>query len=201
MIRIPKKNKDLRNYILKKVLLRTIGFLIWLGFWWGGAVMFNYNHRTWSDESLMKGWKLWMWMGIAAVTGALLFRVWQFFTRRSFSGLIVSNDNSRSYTPSEDPKKSEYDFRLNTKLKVRLPDGGTRRIRFEQKDGFYTYFHEGNEIMYFRGLPYPINTDPTGKNGYICVACGTVYKKLPCTCEVCKHSVIDPKQLWAERKE
>ncbi len=192
---IPKKNRDLRHYVLKKDLFRAIGFALWIVIWWSGATVFNNNHKTYSDARRMVGWRFWLWMAIAFVTGFLLFRLWKFFTDRTFRGKIVTNDNSRSYTPSEDPGNAEYDFRLNTKLRIKLPNGKMRCIRFEQKNGFYTYYYADTEILHLHGLPYPINLDPTGKNGYVCSACGTWSKDLPERCAVCNHTVIDPKDL------
>jgi hypothetical protein len=125
----------------------------------------------------------------------VIFRIWRFFTDKTYRGRIVSNDNSRSYTQSQDPGSAEYDFRLNTKLKILDDDGKVHRTRFEQKNGFYTYYYEGNEIVHLHGLPYPINLDPTGKDGCVCAACGTWYETKKDICDVCNHTIIDPKKL------
>lgn len=192
---IPKKNKDLRRYVLKNDLLRILGFVLWVALWWGGAIAFNNNHQTYPDERRMVGWRLYLWLGIAVITGFLIFRLWKFLTDRTFRGRIMSNDNSRSYTQSQDPGSSEYDFRLNTKLKIQQPNGAVRRIRFEQKNGFYTYYYEGTEILHLHGLPYPINLDKSGKNGSVCSACGTWYQSKRDRCDVCNHTIIDPEDL------
>lgn len=192
---IPKENRDLRIYVLRKDLFRAVGFALWMVLWYSGAAAYNHNHQTYPPERQMVGWRLYLWLAIAAITGFLLFRLWKFFTDRTFRGIIKSNSNSRSYSPSQDPKNSAYDFRLNTKLKIEQSDGTTRRIRFEQKNGFYTYYYEGSEIMHLHGLPYPVNLDPSSQNGYVCSACGTWYKEKKDRCDVCNHTIIDPKKL------
>ena len=195
MKRIPKENRDLARYVLKKDLLRVIGFLLWMAIWWGGAVAYNNNHKTYPPERLMVGWRLWLWLAVAALSGFFLFRLWKFITDRTFCGTVVYSGNSRSYSPSQDPGNSEYDFRLNTRLKIELPDGRFRRIRFEQKNGFYNYYHEGNRVLRLHGLPYPINLDTEAKDGYVCSACGTWYEKKHTRCESCNHTMIDPGKL------
>ena len=194
-MKIPKENRDLRLYVLRKDLFRAFGFALWMVLWYSGAVAYNNNHKTYPPERQMIGWKLYLWLGIAAVMGILIFRLWKFFTDRTYKGKIVRNGNSRSYTQSQDPGSAEYDFRLNTKLKIQEPDGTTHRIRFEQKDGFYSYYYEGNEIVHLHGLPYPVNLDPTCKNGCVCSACGTWHKEKTDRCNVCNHTIIDPEKL------
>ena len=195
MIRLPKENRDLLRYVIKKDVLRLVGFAAWIALWWGGALAYNNNHQTYPDSRRMVGWRFWVWIAAAAITGFVLFRIWKFFTDRSFRATIVEKGNSRSYSASQDPGESEYDFRLNTRLRVQLPNGDRRRIRFEQKNGFYSYYYEGTEIVRLHGLPYPINLDPTSANGCVCAACGVWTKEKGNRCPGCNHTMIDPVKL------
>ena len=128
-MKIPKENRDLKRYVLRKDLIRALGFALWMVVWYSGAVAYNLNHKTYPPERQMIGWKLCLWMAIAAVIGTVIFRIWRFFTDKTYRGRIVSNDNSRSYTQSQDPGSAEYDFRLNTKLKILDDDGKVHRTR------------------------------------------------------------------------
>ena len=198
MNRIPKENRDLLWYVLRRDAFRLFGFAVWVGALLLGAISYNNNHKTYPPERLMIGWKLWLWIALAVLTGFFLFRVWKFFTDRPFRGVIESNGNSRSYSASQDPgatSGASYEFRLNTSLRVRSQDGKLHRIRFEQKNGFYSYYHEGNEIAHFHGLPYPLNLDSKHENGWVCVACGTWYKAKIDRCDHCHHTLIDPDKL------
>lgn len=197
MDRIPKRYKDLRRYVMWRDARRIIGYLLWLGLWLGGALSYNYNHQTYPDYRRMVGWRMWLWMAVAAVSGFFLFRLWRFLTDRTFTGTVERAGLSRTYSTSGDPGADgmEYDFRLNTYLKIRTDKGKVRRLRFEQKRGFYHYYDEGNCVAHFHGLPYPVNLDPAHPNGCVCSACGFWQEKYTPTCESCGHSLIDPTEI------
>jgi hypothetical protein len=193
VIHIPKQNRDLRWLVVRRDVLRALGFLLWLGVWLAGALLYNHNNRHLAEHRLILGWKLAVWMGGALVIGILLFRVWRFFTDRTRHGVILASGLSRAYDNSKDPGAAnamDYDFRLNTRLKLRLANGRCVRLTFEQKNGFYAYYHEGEEILHFHGLPYPINLDEAAAHGHLCAVCGRIHQKQPTRCEACGHSLI-----------
>ena len=192
---IPKKNKDLRRYVFRKDLFRVLGYAVWIAIWYAAVAFYNGSHETYPDYRLILGWKLWLWLAASALIGFFLFRIGRFLTDRSFCGTVERADLSRSYSASRDPGEGDYDFRLNTYLRIRTDDGRKRRIRFEQKPGFYRYYAEGTRVVHFHGLPYPVNSDPTSENGWVCSACGAFSPERPTTCEICKHTLIDPVDL------
>ncbi|MBR3895395.1 MAG: hypothetical protein IKJ35_09690 [Clostridia bacterium] len=195
-MKIPKKNRDLTRCVRRRDLLRLIGFLLWVALLVCGALFYNHEHQTYPDYRRMVGWRMAVWVIAALFSGVLIFRIWKFFTDHSFSGTIVDTGISRSWGASDDPGgAANYDFRLKTSLKVRTEKGDLCHIRFEQKPGFYLYYHEGNRITHFRGLPYPINTDPTASNGYVCAVCGHHSKDYTDICPTCRHTLIDPAEL------
>ena len=193
--RIPSKNRDLFRYVCRKDILRVLGYLLWIVAFYMGASSYNKKRPNSPDSRLIVGWKFWVYMLAVVVIGFFVFRIWKFFIDRTFAGEVQRSALSRSYSASQDPNSSEYDFRLNTHLTVRTSNGKLRRIRFEQKDGFYQYYHEGNTVLHFHGLPYPVCTDPEAPYGYVCAACGHHHKGLDSHCAVCGHSLIDPKDL------
>ena len=195
---IPKSNRDLQRLARSRFILRVTGYLLWIALWYSGAVVYNRNHMTYPPERRMVGWRLAVWMGIAVLSGILLFRMWKLITDRTLCGVIEFSGLSHGYTPSEDKsllQGGDYDFRLHTVLLIRTPDGKRRRLRFEQKNGFYLYYYEGNHIVRFRGLPYPLNTDPASKNGYVCSACGFWCQKKEERCPACSRTMILPDTL------
>ena len=197
MPKLPKKNRDLIRLVIRRGVLRLLGWLLWTALWIGGALSYNANHQTYPAYRLITGWKMFFLSLLATLTGFLIFRGWKFFTDRTCRGVIVTSGLSHSYSASSDPGKAgmDYDFRINTALKLRTDDGKVRRLRFEQKNGFYHYYHEGNRIVRFHGLPYPINLDPTAANGFVCAACGFWSEQPINRCDLCHHSMIDPKEL------
>jgi len=195
---IPKSNRDLRRLSVKRTVLRVLGFLLWVALWYSGAVIYNQNHMTYPPERRMVSWRLAAWMGIAVLSGILLFRMWRLITDRKVSGVIESSGLSHRYTAAEDGtllQATNFDFRLHTAITVRSSNGKLHRLRFEQKNGFYMYYHEGNRIVRFRGLPYPVNTDPEAKHGYVCSVCGFWCKTHVAQCPACYHSLIAPEEI------
>ncbi len=212
---IPKRNRDLLLYVRKRKLIRSLLAVIWIGFLISGVWIYNYSHRAYTVHTPITGWKFALWVVIAVVSGILIFRLPKVFFDRSFEGIIERSGLSHSYSPSADPGSSEYNFRLNTSLLIRTPNGKRRRIKFEEKSGFFIYYHEGNRIFHFAGLPYPLadirQTDALSPKSsraadtredrfpgnYLCVACGRL-RQTPDTCDVCGHSIIDPKDIFTE---
>ena len=196
MPRIPRKNRDLKLYVLRRDLFRVLGYILWVFALYMGAWSYNYNHPNYPHYRLIVGWKMAIWILFAVISGFLLFRIWKLFCDCTFSGIIEVASLSRSYSSSNDPGKgNDYDFRLNTYLTVRTESGKKRRIRFEQKPGFYLYYHEGNRVTHLHGLPYPVNTDPTAPHGYVCSACGAHHERFADRCHTCNHSLIDPQEI------
>lgn len=201
MNRIPKRNQDLRRRVLRQELLRLLAYLLWIAAWLAGALFYNQSNRHLDVEHHILGWKLAFWMAGAVLIGAILFRIWRVFTERSCRGTILRAGLSRSYDASRDPglgKAADYDFRLNTYLKVRRTNGRIARLRFEQKPGFYLYYGEGEHILRFRGLPYPLNLDPSARHGYLCVACGEISPTAFDVCEKCGLTRIRVEDIIAE---
>lgn len=203
MYRIPKQYKDLRRHVLVRDLRKLILFAVWMLVFWGNALLYNYNHQTYPPERRFVGWRMALFLAIVAVLGFFVFRMWTFFTDRTYAATVFRSGLSHSYSPPDEPygiKAANYDFRTNTKLEVAI-DGKEKRHRlhFEQKNGCYWYYNEGERILHFHGLPYPLNLDPTAPHGYICLACGRIHKTYQPTCEFCFLSLVDPAKVKKSR--
>ncbi len=223
-MRIPARNRDLTRYVRRRYAVRIVLWMFWTTLLLVGALLYNQSHEI-SVLPRITGWRMAVWVLAAVGSGALLFHIPRLLWDRSFEGTIVRSGLSHSYSTSADPGAGQavsYGFRLNTSLRVRTTDGKFRRIRFEQKPGFYLYYHEGNSICHIAGLPYPIadparmvpvprsphslDDDTTGNTvvnpagSYLCAACGTFRRELT-VCEHCGHSLINPKELFGEEKK
>lgn len=219
MFRLALQNRDLLLYVRRRRVVRMILFIAWVALLGVCALFYNRSHEV-SILPRIVGWRLAVWILAAVVSGLFLFRVPQLFLDRSFEGIIVRSGLSHSYSSSADPKSgraTSYGFRLNTVLLVRTPNGKLRRIRFEEKPGFYLYYHEGNYIRHISGLPYPIadparmtdlpidgtslDDDSTGNTvvdprvASLCAACGH-FSRASAFCPHCGHSLIDPKSFF-----
>lgn len=196
---IPACNKDLRRLVLRRRLTRIGLYLLWLALLIVGISEFNAAH----ERHPLAPWQFALWLGAGAVLGFFLLRMWTLFTDRSCIGVIFLSGLSHGVRGDE--------FRLNTTL--RLTDSSTgkcRRLRFEQKNGFYLLYHEGVRICKFSALPFPL-PDPrtvpapdsagaTGSDdpaaGAFCVVCGRINPPEAAECEVCHHSLIRPEDLF-----
>ncbi|MBR2721610.1 MAG: hypothetical protein IKB75_02410 [Clostridia bacterium] len=199
-MKLPQRNRDLRNYVLRNDVLRISLYVLWIAVWALSAYSYNTRHATYPDHRKILGWKLALLLAAAVISGFFLFRIWKFFTDCSFCGVIESTSLSHSYSPADDPsmfrgiQSGQADFHLKTVLTVRLPSGKRRRIRFVQKEGSYHYYYEGNSIVHFRGLPYPVCTERNDV-GYVCAACGRMHKEKAERCDACHYTLIDPIDL------
>jgi hypothetical protein len=116
-------------------------------------------------------------------------------------GVITKTGFSNAYTHGEGTKGESisYDFRRRSVLCLTTDKQKKRRVRFEQKNGCYWYYNEGEEIVHFHGLPYPINLDPTAPHGYICLACGRMHKEYQPKCDFCLLELVDPAKVSKEQ--
>lgn len=199
MYKIPKEYEDLRRHILKTDIRRLVLFALWMALFLAGALYYNDSNKTSLTSPQITGWRLAIYLFCVGVLGFFLFRVWKFFTDRTYVGTIQKSGLSHTYSASEDPyafKPLTYDYRTNTALEI-IPEGKKKahRLRFEQKIGSYWYYDEGQTVIRFHGCPYPLNVDPTAPHGYICVACGRMHKTYQDECDACFLSLIDPARL------
>ena len=196
MYRIPPKNSDLKRLALRRDLLRILFCLLWIALWIVSGILYNINNKHYPATLLVKGWRFFFLCLFATLSGLLLFRMWRLFTRRPLAGRVITSELSHAYTKSDDPNSHSFDFRLRTSVTIQTAKKRKHRISFEQKNGFYLYYREGESLVRFRSLPYPVNTDPSAPHGYLCAACGRIHPTLPDVCEKCGHTVIDPRDLW-----
>lgn len=201
-MKIPQKYIALRRYALGRLLLRVGGFVGWLLLWIGAAVSYNQNHQTYPAHRRFVGWRMALLAALAVASGILIFRLWQLYTDRTKHGVILSAGISRTHgaAKEDDTTGDDHEVRLNTALVLQDDDGKKHRLRFEQKNGFYHYYHEGNRIVRLRGLTYPIHLDPNAPHGYVCSVCGRWTAKYTPQCEGCHHPVIHPAELCESRE-
>ncbi len=219
---IPARNRDLRQYVLRRRAAKLAAYLLWMLVFLFSALAYNRAHQTYRPERLLLGWRLAVWLAAGAVVGFFIFRIGRLLRDRTFEGVIEKSGLSHTYASSADPgvgSPVNYDFRLHTYLIVRTGSGKRRRVRFEQKQGFYLYYYEGTYLCHFAGLPYPI-CDPSRRiqpkrqpaesrraegtespfddlsGGILCAACGCMNQSLSAPCGRCGHSLINPADLW-----
>ena len=218
-MRIPKRYRDVRRYVLFRRTAKIAGYLLWNGCFYLSALAYNDAHQTYPPEKRLLGWRLALWLAAGLLIGFIVFRMWKLFTCGAMSGVILKSGISHSYTSSEDPgamKGADYDFRVRSALVVDTGRGKPKRLCFEQKNGFYLYYYPGTRCCRFGGLPYPI-CDPVGSprpkrdpihgseaafddpsGGCVCVACGFLNRAPNSPCANCGLTVIDPAEVFGK---
>ncbi len=202
-VKLPKQNKDLARFVRRKVAKSLFGYAVWVALWVSGAVMFNKRHQTYEPHMRMVGWRMVLWVAAALVIGAILFRIYRLLLDRTRVGRITRSGLSHRYTraTAKHPSRSsdeDENFRTHTVLRLCDERGKRFRLQFEQRDGFYTYYHEGERVLKLYGLPYPVNLDPEAPHGRICAVCGRIMQKSDRSCDICGHSLIDVEDVGIE---
>lgn len=197
-MRIPQEHRDLIRYVRRKQWRRALGCLLFLGLWLYTALAYNREHATYSPEKRFVGGRMALWMGVGAVLGFFLFRIYRFVTQRTVAGTIFAEKTSHTYASSADPgafRPVQYAERIHVVLRIKGTRGKTRRVRFEQKNGFYRYYAHGARVVRFAELPYPVRLDADETTGLVCAACGEWHTAEHTHCEKCGHTLLRPEEL------
>lgn len=207
---IPERNRDLHALVRRRALTRIALYLVWLAALTVGVL----RYQAWHTLRPMKPWQTALWLCGGAVVGCFLFRVQSLFTNRTTVGRITRSGISHGVKGD--------DFRINTVLRITDEQSGKRRrLRFEQKNGFYALYQAGTRVCKFPLLPYPL-PDPetlspigereekadgktnskTDQGGTLCVVCGLVSGADPTAdrCPACRHTLLNPEDVFDQTK-
>ncbi len=217
--KIPPINRDLILHLRRRRTIRLLLLIGWITVFMVSLVMYNQSHET-SVLPKITGWRLLVWIFAVVIGGVLLLRIPQLFFCKTFEGVILRSTLSRTYSSSDDYNQSSSNgVRTNTSLRIRTNNGKIKRIRFEEKNGFYLYYHEGNYLCRLSGFTFPVvdpcrsatvetagqpaDEDTTSAtvrdpmNSFLCVVCGHLNAEHS-VCDQCGHSLIDPKVLFQD---
>lgn len=178
-IKLPKENKDLRKYAVWKNLKYLLGYLAYIAFFTFGFVFF-LNGRHENAEPL-KWWVYYLYPAAVLVSGWFIFRMTRFLSDRKFKGKILSMTFKRDFDRGID-RKAGFSLDDHTYVKVTAVNerGKKRKILVPLfDDGFGGYYREGDTLVKFRGLNYPLCLESEEKGNHICAVCGvrTFYKE------------------------
>lgn len=201
--RIPERNRDLRVLMRRRALTRIALYLVWLAALTVGIL----RYRAWHTLHPLKPWQTLLWLGGGAAVGFFLLRMQGLFTDRPIIGRITKSGTSHGVKGD--------DFRINTVIRITDEQSGKhRRLRFEQKNGFYALYREGTRVCKFPLLPYPLpdpetlspigepdenkNKGKTDGSSAFCVVCGTVDRTDPTAdrCPACHHTRLRPEEVF-----
>ena len=184
---IPRENTDLRAYVRKKrlgVWLKTVG---WEAFW---IAIFAYYH---SREDMAFDYRFSLVLCALLLFGLFAFGWVRLMLDRNYRGRIARIDykqvmemDPRGYNTSR--------VRSVQKIFIRVVDeaGYKHKIVLPKKNRFDAYYHVGDRIVHYSGLPYPESNDGADKNLFVCSLCGGVELTDTDHCHGCGASLIKP---------
>lgn len=196
--KIPKRNKDLKIYAFLANFKRIVFYLLYIAFWTAGYLV--YLKRPLSKPFGVL--PMLIFVTAVLVSGFVIFKVNKFLFDTSIRGRIESFRITRNYDRGMNRQgKTSLDQHTYINLYVSSGRGRQRKIKLQLfDDGYDLYYREGDNIIAFRGLNYPLCVEAGERGERICTVCGVrKYKQVQDgrpinasdTCECCGHSFID----------
>jgi hypothetical protein len=184
---IPRDNVDLRAYVRKKRLaiwLKTVG---WEAFW---IAVFAYYH---SRMDMVFDYRFSLVLSALLIFGLFAFGWVNMMFDHSYRGRIVRIDYKQVMEMSPSGRGTSR-VRSVQKIHLRVEDeaGHKHKIVLPKKNGFDRYYHVGDTIIHYSGLPYPESNDGADKNLFVCSLCGGVELTDTDRCHGCGASLIKP---------
>ena len=184
---IPRENADLRAYVRRKrlgVWLKTVG---WETFWI--AVFAYYRERA----DMAFDYRFSLVLAALLVFGLFAFGWVRLMLDRNYRGRIIAIQY-KQVMEMEPSGRGTSRVRLSQKIHLRIEDetGHSHKIVLPKKNGFDRYYHIGDSIVHYSGLPYPESNDGADKQFYVCSLCGGVELTDTDHCHGCGASLIKP---------
>ena len=169
---IPETNKDLKTYAMRKNIKYLLSYILYVAFF-ASAFIYYVSNRYEGAESL-KWWVYPVYFTSVLVSGWFICFMNRFLFDRSFSGKIASMGFSRSFDRGLS-RKAGLSIDDHTYLKLVAVRENGRKIKVKIQlfdDGYDGYYKEGEEIVKFRGLNYPLSLESEKNGAHICAVCG-----------------------------
>ena len=186
-IAIPRDNADLIAYVRKKRFAVWMKTILWEAFW---ILVFRYYGNR-SDLSF--DYRFELVLSALLVTGLFLFGWVKLMFDHSYRGKIVRIDYKQVMEMSPSGRGTSR-VRMAMKMHLRVEDesGHKHKIVLPHKNGFDRYYHVGDKIVHYSGLPYPESNDGADKEYYVCQRCGGVELTDTDHCHGCGMSLVKP---------
>lgn len=185
---IPRENVDLRAYVRRRSIKIWLKTIVWEVFWI--AVFVYYGGRT--DMSF--DYRFQLVLSVLLIFGLFAFGWVGHMLDHSYRGRILRMDYKQVMEMDPGGRKGSARVRSVQKIYLRVEDeaGHKHKIVLPKKNGFDRYYHVGDRIIHYRGLPYPESNDGADQNLYVCSLCGGVEMTDTDHCHGCGASLIKP---------
>ena len=168
--RIPEENQDVRRAAFMRNFKRITYFLIYVALWAAGYLFYRSNPLT----KPLEWWAMLIFCTFVVVSGFCIFNVGKFLSERSVVGIIKSMSMSRGHGRGVTRDgRFKIDYHTYRILKIIDSRGKKRKLRFQLfDDGYDLYYREGDTVVCFRGMSYPLSIESEERGEHICVNCG-----------------------------
>ncbi len=205
--RIPERNRDLKRYARLKNMKYPLFFLLYAALFCGGFLYFVLNRYDGAEP--LRPWVYPVFFGVVLVSGWFVSLMNRFVGDRSLRGRIEGSRYLRNFDRGLSRKGGfSLDDHTYLRAKVILPNGKRKALRIPLfEDGYDGYYREGDEIVNFRGLNYPLCLRAEEEGAHLCTVCGvrTYYQEGRTihgeaqpelrdgllVCRSCKHTLIN----------
>lgn len=172
MYSISKLNSNLKKYASISMIKCILYYLAYIVFMFAAFLFFIKNRHE--DAEPLQQWVYIIFPAFVLISGWWLFSVNRFFFERTVSGRIVKYNIKRNYGRSMKRNASfvikEFTYIY---LTIESNTGKYKRIKVQLfDDGYDGYYKDGDMIIRYRGLNYPISIESELNNVHLCPVCG-----------------------------
>ncbi|MBQ8407741.1 MAG: hypothetical protein IJY39_02620 [Clostridia bacterium] len=208
---LPMLNHSLRKYARVKMLKCVLFYAAYIAFLFAAFLSFINNRHE--DAEPLQQWVYYIFGVFVLISGWWLFTMDRFVFERTVSGKIVKYNIKRNYGRSI-TRNAYFVIKEFTYIYLTLESNTGKRNRIKVQlfdDGYDGYYKEGDTIVRYRGLNYPISINSELNHLHLCPVCGvrTYYNDakhvdgtlipdfvdglIKCSC--CDHLLIDVNDL------
>lgn len=169
---VPKLNNRLIKYAKGRMFKCIAYYVTYIAFL--SAAFWSFLSNRHEDAEPLQNWVLYVFIAFVLISGWWLFNISRFIFERTVSGRITQYTIKRNYGRSITRNASfiikEFTYIYFT---ITTSDDKHRRIKVQLfDDGYDGYYKEGDTIVRYRGLNYPISIESESDHAHLCPVCG-----------------------------
>ena len=209
--KIPEFNDDLKRFARWKNLKYLLGYVAYCAFL--SVAFWFFVTGRYEDAPPLMWWVYPLYALLVLVSGWFIFCMNRFVFDKSCSGSVRSISVTRSFDRGLS-RGAGFRLDFHTYIKILIVDenGKKKKVKAQLfEDGYDGYFEEGDTVVKFRGLNYPLCLESEGEGAHLCSVCGvrTYYLegRMPdgslipemidghIVCRACGHTMINIAEL------
>ena len=169
---VPKLNDKLIKYANTRMIKCVVYYTAYIAIL--SFAFWSFLSNRHEDAEPLQDWVLYIFVLFVLISGWWLFNMTRVLFERTVSGRITQYAIKRNYGRSITRNASfiikEFTYIY---LTITTDNGKRRRIKVQLfDDGYDGYYKEGDTIVRYRGLNYPISIQSEADHAHLCPVCG-----------------------------